>query len=36
MIFVGYRATGPALDLAQMLRFVLEVQTGAAELKWGR
>jgi hypothetical protein len=33
MIFVGYRATGPALDLAQMLRFVLRVQSGAAELK---
>jgi hypothetical protein len=33
MVFVGYWATGPALKLAHMMRFVLEVQNGAAELK---
>jgi hypothetical protein len=33
MIFVGYWESGPALELARMLRFVLEVQIGAAELK---
>jgi hypothetical protein len=33
MIFVGYWGTGPALEIARMLRFVLEVQIGAAELK---
>jgi hypothetical protein len=36
MLFVGYRAIGPAVDLAQMLRFVLGVQNGAAELKSAR
>ena len=32
-IFVRYWAQGPALELARMLRFVLEVQIGNIEVK---
>jgi Domain of Unknown Function (DUF1259) len=35
VVFVRFWGEGPALDLAKALRFVLEVQVGAASLKTG-